>query len=84
MLDPVTLEIKARFYEAFDRLVELGFISTKEGFYERHGIDKRNFHKIRNSDSLRIDLRLVALLASKYNVSADWLLTGRGKMFESL
>lgn len=81
MLDSINLDIKKRFYEAFDKLAEMGMLSSKTAFFAEYKVEKNNFNKARYMDNRRIDVRLLGIIVEKYNVSAYWLLTGKGKMF---
>lgn len=81
MIDSINLDINRRFFEAFDKLSEVGIFGSKNRFFTEYGIDKRNFDSVRGSDNRRVDTRVLAILVSKYNVSAHWLLTGEGRMF---
>ncbi|WP_278752604.1 hypothetical protein [Alistipes putredinis] len=81
MLDKTNLDIKQRFYEAFDKLAEIGMLQSKTAFYAEYNVDKNNFNNARHMDNRRIDVRLLGIIVEKYNVSAYWLLTGNGKMF---
>lgn len=82
MPTPTNIEIKARFYEAFDKLVELGVIESKTGFCNARGLDRRNFQKVRDTPTCRIDPSLIASFVSDFGISAHWLLIGEGKMFD--
>ena len=70
-----------RFFEAYDHLVGLGAVSQSQ-FCRDLGCDRRNFAKQAADHSRRIlKPEWLTVLVEKYNVGADWLLTGRGWMF---
>jgi len=82
MLDPINIQIKERFYDAFDKLYELGYIRTRQSFLDKYGIDRGNFIATRKNNTRRVDSRLLSILVIDYGVSGDWLLSGKGKMFQ--
>ena len=77
-------KIKSRFYQAFVKLLELGEIKGRQTYCNLYGIDKRNFYAQEKDMSLhRMQLYWLVPMVKEYNVSADWLLTGRGSMFSA-
>jgi len=76
-------QITKRFFEAFAALKFKG-ITTKNKFAVENGINIRNFWKIEKHPELTM-IRVTWLqeLVLKYNISADWLLTGRGNIFNA-
>ena len=70
--------ITDRWFQAYGDLVETGRVSQRQMCRELD-VDRRNFCQQARDHSRRI-LRVewLALLVTKYGVSADWLLTGRG------
>ena len=67
-----------RFFEAYDLLLQERKLSRNQICRELD-IDRRNFEKQKADHSRRI-LRpeWLSHLVSRYGVSADWLLTGKG------
>lgn len=74
-------EISLRFAEAWNIVTaEWG---SKARFFEKYGFDKRNFTRaLRDMDHHNLDVSWVAAVVIEFKVSADWVLTGRGEMFE--
>ena len=77
-----SIEISTRFSTAWS------IATTKRGsknkFFEKYGIDKRNFYRARRErDKHNIDASWIAALVIEFEVSADWILTGRGDMIEN-
>lgn len=71
-----------RFFEAYARLLDLGATSQSQ-LCREIGCERRNFAKQAADHGRRIlKLEWLTVLVERYNVSADWLLTGRGWMFE--
>ena len=71
-----------RFFAAYGELLQLGR-TNKSRICRELGADRRNFDKQAADHSRRI-LRpeWLAVLVLQYGVSADWILTGRGPMFQ--
>ena len=77
------IEVTKRFYEAIDRLIELGEIKGKQTFCRDYDIDKRNFYLIRREPEKHLmNVAWLSHLVKDYPVSAHWLLTGRGTMIK--
>lgn len=71
-----------RFFEAFEKLKELG-ATNKAQTCRAVGIDCRNFDKQMADHSRQIlKPEWLGAMVKKYNVSARWLLTGEGWMFQ--
>ena len=70
-----------RFFQAYEELKTMGRTNQHRICRELH-TDRRNFDKQALDHSRRI-LRpeWLSVLVLQYNVSADWLLTGRGWIF---
>jgi len=78
----VRMEIIERFYEAIDEIITMRKIRGVQTFCNLYDIDKRNFYAQRKDMSRGwFKVSWLHPLVKEYNVSADWLLTGRGKMF---
>lgn len=75
--------ITQRFIDAIVTMKEDKRIKSFAEVYRTIGIDKGNFCK-QMKDPARGMLRpsWLALLVERYNISATWLLTGHGKMYE--
>lgn len=76
------MEIIKRFYEAFDAVMAMGKFRGVQTFCNMYDIDKRNFYAQRKDLSRGwFKVSWLQPLVMEYGVSADWLVTGRGKMF---
>lgn len=76
-IDPI--EISTRFSEAWNTATTKR--GSKNKFFEKYGIDKRNFYRaLREMDKHNIDVSWIAAVVIEFEVSADWILTGRGEM----
>lgn len=73
------IEITLRFSEAWNTATAKR--GSKNKFFEKYGIDKRNFYRaLREMDKHNIDVSWIAAVVIEFEVSADWILTGRGEM----
>ena len=74
------IELTERFFSALETLIQQNRIRGFGTFINEHGIDRRNFYKAKDF-SLRIKPEWLVYLVRDYNVSAEWLMMGRGGMF---
>jgi hypothetical protein len=75
-------KIVERFFEAIYDLKARKVIRGKQTFTRIYGINNRNFWLLEQDKSRDIlQLAWIAHLVRDYNVSAEWLLTGEGKMY---
>lgn len=79
----INTAIKERFYTAIRELLAIGVLRGRQTYCRLYGIDKRNFYaQEADLTLLRIQLYWLVPLVHEYGVSAKWLLTGEGYMFE--
>lgn len=79
----INTAIKERFYTAIRELLAMGVLRGRQTYCRMYGIDKRNFYaQEADLTLLRIQLYWLVPLVHEYGVSAKWLLTGEGYMFE--
>lgn len=80
MTHSTSIQINTRFFSALETLKQLGIISSRKEFCLRYGIDPGNLTRLRREPEREFELAYLSYVVNDYNVSADWLLTGRGKM----
>jgi hypothetical protein len=75
-------KIVERFFEAIYDLKARKTIRGKQTFTRQYKINDRNFWLLEQDKSRDIlQLAWIAYLVKDYNVSAEWIMTGRGEMY---
>jgi hypothetical protein len=81
MVTPIAIDIKTRFIKALHHAIECGYIRGRKTFCDNHNIDRRNFYKALDDPTSHIfDLAWLNYVVRDFDISAQWLLTGIGKM----
>lgn len=91
---PELQAIQRRFFGVLDILIDTGQINGLKGFCDMSGLNRAKYSNIRSEmgkpESERkvnnykvIDIEALSYICRMFNVSSDWLLLGRGKMFSS-
>jgi hypothetical protein len=86
--------IQSRFFVVFDKLVEKGQIKSLQSFCEKFGFNRTRYSHVRNgirnpenlppSNKYRyIDIDAIEYICNDYGVSTEWLVLGKGKMFNN-
>ena len=76
--------IVKRFFDAILELKKRKIIRGKQTFIGRYEINKRNFWQLEQNLAKDImQLSWLSHIVEDFGISAKWLLTGKGKMFES-
>lgn len=82
---PESIAITKRFFEVLRDLIEAGVLHGKKTFTDKYDIGRWNFNKVeKDPESLSVQLSWLAALINDYDVSAEWLMTGRGGKFSGL
>ena len=78
-----SVKIVERFFEAIYDLKEKKVIRGKRTFTRSYNINNRNFWLL-EQDKTRDILQLswIAHLVNDFHVSAEWIITGKGKMYK--
>lgn len=85
------LDIQRRFFEALDTAIMLGRVDSLTAFCDDHNFNRTKYSRIRNTIDKPMEERLykiididaLSAICKDFGVSADWLLTGRGKMLKT-
>ena len=84
MQNPESVKIVERFFEAIYELKARKIIRGKQTFTRKYGINNRNFWLLEQDKSRDImQLVWISHLVHDFNISAEWLLLGKGKMFKA-
>lgn len=86
--------INRRFFVAIETLVSLGKVSSLESFCKESGLSAPRYRELRQTYGLTpkpgrvsrykyIEHEGLYFLVAKYGISAEWLLTGKGKIFKN-
>ena len=79
----ISTQINDRYFQALDTVINLGLIRGIQTFTNEHNIDRRNFLSTKKESSTRqIRLDWIYYLVNDFNVSAGWIITGKGGMFK--
>ncbi len=77
-----TQEITLRYTKAIDEIPELQKWGAKKSFFEKYKISESQIYRVlRNHETQKLDPSWIAALVVEFNVSAIWILTGRGNMY---
>lgn len=77
-----TQSIIKRFFQTLDLLKEAKVIRGRQTFTRMHGINRWNMNTVeKNPASDMFQTAWLTYLVEDFNVSAHWLLTGKGNMF---
>lgn len=83
MNTPATKQIIERFYSALDAIIAKKDIRGVATYCRLYDIDRRNFVAQRKDLGRGwFQLSWLIPMVREYNVNAEWLLTGFGKMFK--
>lgn len=83
MNTPVSKQIIQRFYDALDAIIAMKKIRGVNTYCRLNDIDRRNFlAQKKDLDRGWFQVFWLQPMVREYGVSARWLLTGFGKMFD--
>ena len=89
-INPLAMEVQRRFFEALDVAIHYGRYSSLQDFCTQYDFNRTKYSWVRSYldkpiSEMRykmIDIDALTHICEDFNVSADWLLTGRGKMLK--
>lgn len=82
-ISPEGVAITERFFKAIDILTEAGHFRGLQTFTTLYGINRRNLIHVKDSPHNSVlKPEVLVLLVKHHNVSAMWLLTGEGSVFQ--
>jgi hypothetical protein len=87
-INPQAIKIQKRFFQALEMAIQDGVISGLKGFCKDHDLNRIKYQRIKtalqNPEAEQlykiIDLDALLYICKDYNVSPEWLLSGRGEM----
>lgn len=78
-----SVKIVERFYEAFEAVKQYKLIRGTQTFTNQYDINRRNFLFVkRNPQSDMFQMAWITYLVKDFGVSALWIMTGKGQMFD--
>ncbi len=78
-----SVHISKRFFKALAEIIAKKELRGIQTFTNLYGIDKRNLYKVKKDpEHFNLNYSWIYYLISDFNVSAEWLITGSGKMFK--
>ena len=88
-IKPETIEVQNRFFQALELILEAGMEKNFTAFCKENNLLRPRYTYMRNayrnaseSNYKIIDVDALVALVRKYNISAQWLLTGVGPMLK--
>jgi hypothetical protein len=81
MLYPASIEIVQRFWTVFDILKSEGGWGWEYRFIKAVGTNIGNLRRMKNNINFSFEVGYLQYVIEKYDVSAEWLLSGKGEMF---
>ncbi|MDR2907945.1 MAG: hypothetical protein LBU91_08165 [Bacteroidales bacterium] len=93
IIRPEILSIQKRFFEVLDVMISTKQLAGLQTFCNAHGLNRVKYSNIRTemrkpeqakpTNYKVIDLDALMWLCKDFNVSADWLLLGKGTMYKN-
>lgn len=79
----IEVQINQRFFQALEHVISLGLIRGVQTFTREHNIDRRNLLRVKKEPTDNsLNIEWIYHLVNDFNISADWVLTGKGSMFK--
>lgn len=83
MVSPEGQKITERFFEALEALKTTKAIRGQATLSKEVGIENSSMYKIKtHPETYTLKPEYIRHLSMKYGISAEWIITGRGKMFK--
>lgn len=77
-------KVVKRFFKVIYMLIDQGYLRGKQTFTREYNINRWNFNSLEKDKERGIfQVAWLTYLVKDYGVSAEWLLTGRGKVFKA-
>ncbi len=78
-----SVQISQRFFKALAEIIAKKELRGIQTFTNLYGIDKRNFYKVKKDpEHFNLNYSWLYYMVDDFDVSAEWLITGNGKMFK--
>ena len=77
------IQINQRFFYSIQTLVNMKVLRGLQTFTREYGLNRRNLQNVQaHPDTCVIKPEWLTILVRDFDISPEWLLTGRGKMFK--
>ena len=81
MNNPESVQIIDRFYQAINMLISNGTLKSKRAFAIDNKIEYTSFSRCETEqESDRFQLVWISYIVTKYPISLEWIMTGKGGM----
>lgn len=82
-ISPEGVAITERFFKAIQILIDAGRFRGLKTFTTEHGLNRRNLQHIKDKpENTVLKPEVLSILIKYHNVSAMWLITGEGAIFQ--
>jgi hypothetical protein len=83
MQNEINKNITDRFFEAINDLKQRKVLRGKKTFWNNYNINGGTFYQLESNTSRNLlQISWIAYLVNDFGISAEWIITGKGKMYK--